>query len=141
MSNPFGCAVGARAKVSAVAFPSVAAGGWTRVPVVRVNRDIQTLFHAASAFPCSRSAVLCGHTAHFKFPQGASCLSFFDDVEETEVRPPTTARRPRGRNSGTRSGGSRGPGGRRPPGGGRRPPTEEQAIRVRRGVALVALVI
>ena len=73
-------------------------------------------------------------------------MSFFDDVEETRVDPPTaeTPRRP-----------ARGGGGRRPPGGGRRPPggrgrpprgggrrgVDEQAIRLRRGVALVAIVI
>jgi hypothetical protein len=68
-------------------------------------------------------------------------LSFFDDVEETEVRPPSDPRRPRGRNTRASGGGGRGTGGRRPSGGGRRPPAEEQAIRVRRGVALIALVI
>jgi hypothetical protein len=64
-------------------------------------------------------------------------LSFFDEVEEeTQVRQPTGgSRRSRGR-------GSRPPGGGgRPPRRGRRPPAEEQAIRVRRAVALVALVI
>jgi hypothetical protein len=68
-------------------------------------------------------------------------LSFFDDVEETQVRPPSEARRPRGRGSRPPGGGTRPPGGRRPPGGGRRSATEEQAIRARRAVALVALVI
>lgn len=61
-------------------------------------------------------------------------MSFFDEVEETQVRPPSEGRRSRGRDS-------RPPGGGRPPSGGRRPPTDEQAIRVRRTVALVALVI
>jgi hypothetical protein len=65
-------------------------------------------------------------------------LSFFDDVEETEVRPPSEARRPRGRSSRPPGGGNRGGGNR---GGGRRSDADEQAIRVRRGVALVALVI
>jgi CARDB len=65
-------------------------------------------------------------------------LSFFDEVEEeTQVQPAAReSRRPRGR-------GSRPPGGGggRPPRGGRRSGAEEQAIRVRRAVALVALVI
>lgn len=63
-------------------------------------------------------------------------MSFFDEPEEeTRVQPAAGgSRRPRGR-------GSRPPGGGRPPRGGRRPPGEEQAIRVRRAVALVALVV
>lgn len=67
-------------------------------------------------------------------------MSFFDDVEETEVRAPGQARRPRGGGSRPPRGGNRGPGGRGP-GGGRRSAAEEQAIRVRRGIALIALVI
>lgn len=67
-------------------------------------------------------------------------MSFFDEVEETQVRPPGEGGRPRGRSSRPPGGGRRPPG-RRPPGGGRRSTPEEQAIRTRRAVALVALVI
>jgi hypothetical protein len=63
-------------------------------------------------------------------------LSFFDDVDETRVetpaepprRTPRPARRPPG-------------GGSRPPRGGSRGPIDEQAIRIRRAVAGVALLV
>jgi hypothetical protein len=50
-------------------------------------------------------------------------LSFFDEPDE-----PQTAQRPSSRS-------------RRPPGGGRRPPTDQQTIQVRRGVAVVGIII
>jgi hypothetical protein len=50
-------------------------------------------------------------------------LSFFDEADE-----PRTAQRPTGRS-------------RRSSGGGRRPPTDQQAIQVRRAVAVVAIII
>jgi hypothetical protein len=64
-------------------------------------------------------------------------LSFFDDVDETRVEPPSPRRR-------RPSGGARRPpsgGGRRPPGGGRRGRSDAQAIRIRQAVALGVLVI
>lgn len=63
-------------------------------------------------------------------------MSFFDEVEETRVEPPAEPRRR------TPRGGRRPPGGgSRPPRGGSRRPPDEQAIRVRRGVATGALLI
>ena len=65
-------------------------------------------------------------------------MSFFDEVEETRVEPPSTEpqRRPPG------GGGRRPPsGGRRPPRGGRRSAVDEHAIRVRRAVAATVIVI
>jgi len=63
-------------------------------------------------------------------------LSFFDEVdEETQVQGPRGSRRSRGSRPPGRGGGGR------PPRGGRRPPNEEQAIRVRRAVALAGLVV
>jgi hypothetical protein len=50
-------------------------------------------------------------------------LSFFDEADE-----PTTSQRPPSRS-------------RRPPGGGRRPPSDAQAIQIRRGVAIVVIII
>lgn len=65
-------------------------------------------------------------------------MSFFDEDEETRVRPAVTEtrRRPRG--------GSRPPGGgsrRRPPGGGRGPAADERTIRIRQGLAVGALLV
>ena len=69
-------------------------------------------------------------------------MSFFDEEDETRVQPPGGgSARPRGRGSRPTGGGGRPPGGRRPPGSGRRPADEEQAIRVRRAVALGALFV
>ena len=72
-------------------------------------------------------------------------MSFFDEDEETRVRPPAAEPRRRSRSGGSRppGGGSRPPArGRQPTrGGGRRPPTNEQAIRVRQGLAIGALLI
>lgn len=64
-------------------------------------------------------------------------MSFFEEEEETRVRPPAAEprRRPRG-------GSSRPPGGgRRPPRGGRRPTVDERAIRTRQAVAIGALLV
>ena len=63
-------------------------------------------------------------------------MSFFDDVEETRVETPAEPRR-RAPRPGRRPPG----GGTRPPRGGSRRPPDEQAIRVRRAVAGVALLI
>ncbi len=69
-------------------------------------------------------------------------MSFFDEEEETQIHAAAgESRRSRGRGSVPPRGGSRGSGGARPPRGGRRPASEEQAIRVRRAVALAALVV
>lgn len=63
-------------------------------------------------------------------------MSFFDEVEETRVEPPTEPRR-RNARGGRRPPGS---GGARPPRGGSRRP-DEQAIRLRRAVAAAALLV
>ncbi len=63
-------------------------------------------------------------------------MSFFDDVEETRVEPPAEPRRRTPRATRRPPGG-----GSRPPRGGSRRPVDEQAIRIRRAVAAVALLI
>jgi len=61
-------------------------------------------------------------------------LSFFDEEDETRVRPPAAAPR--------RRGGGRPPGGgRTPPRGGRRAGADERAIQTRRAVGLAALIV
>jgi hypothetical protein len=63
-------------------------------------------------------------------------LSFFDEEEETSVRAPAAEPRRRQRRSGSRPPG----GGRRPARGGRRPP-DAQAIKIRQGLAVGALLV
>lgn len=69
-------------------------------------------------------------------------MSFFDEEEETSVRPRVTDPGRRARGGGSRPPGGRGPGGgRRPTRGGRGPAADEQAIFVRRAVGFGVLIV
>src|ERR1700727_2017372 len=75
-----------------------------------------------------------GHPAHFhRHSKERYRLSFFDEVDEPPRPEPRTRTTPRAGSRGRRPSG--------PGGGNRRPPGDPQAIQVRRGVAIVAIII
>jgi hypothetical protein len=117
--------------------------GWSEEGDGRV--PIRPLFHVATAIPLSifpLHAVILPLPKHSE--EGATSLSFFDEVDETQTTSPRAERQRRPEGGGRRSGGGgRGTsgGGRRPPRSGGRGPADEHAIRIRRGVAAVALLV